>query len=189
MLIPNPLELTGVAGWLTLNEQNTLRHYAEQVPDFGHILEIGAQFGGSASVFAKFSKANVNITSVDLFPDGVLGLYVSHLRKAGLDRTYPIKADSKEYAAKWDVKKPINLLFIDGDHTYEGALSDARLWHGYVPHNGVIIFHDSTPPTNKNPHYLHHEVNRAIEQWLIENKGRYFELQPSDSMRVFMKVR
>lgn len=36
----------------------------------------------------------------------------------------------------------IDLLFIDGDHSYEGALNDLKAWVPLVKENGLICLHD-----------------------------------------------
>src|SRR5262249_28067231 len=39
-------------------------------------------------------------------------------------------------------KEPIDLLFIDGDHSYEGCLKDWQSWSGYLAPDAVVVFHD-----------------------------------------------
>lgn len=44
--------------------------------------------------------------------------------------------------------RQIDLLFIDGDHTYEGVRDDFLLYAGLVAADGVIAFHDVVPHPN-----------------------------------------
>jgi len=56
------------------------------------------------------------------------------------------------------VKEPIDLLFIDGDHTAEGLKRDIENWFPRVAPKGVIVVHDF----NKICGYHHqHEVQES----------------------------
>ena len=39
----------------------------------------------------------------------------------------------------------LDLLFIDGDHSYEGVKNDFELYSSLVKENGLICFHDIIP--------------------------------------------
>jgi predicted O-methyltransferase YrrM len=41
--------------------------------------------------------------------------------------------------------KPLDFLFIDGDHRYEGAKADFELYSPLVRPGGLIAFHDICP--------------------------------------------
>src|SRR5262249_23484856 len=41
--------------------------------------------------------------------------------------------------------KPLDLLFIDGDHRYEGVRSDFEMYAPLVAEGGLIGFHDIVP--------------------------------------------
>jgi predicted O-methyltransferase YrrM len=41
--------------------------------------------------------------------------------------------------------KQIDLLFIDGDHSYEGVKKDFEIYQSFVSNNGIIAFHDIVP--------------------------------------------
>ena len=41
--------------------------------------------------------------------------------------------------------RQIDLLFIDGDHTFAGALADCRFYSQFVAPRGLIAFHDIVP--------------------------------------------
>jgi len=56
----------------------------------------------------------------------------------------PVNSSSEKAAQMWNekIKKPVRLLFIDGDHSYEGVKKDFELWSGLVIEGGIIGFHD-----------------------------------------------
>ena len=63
------------------------------------------------------------------------------MQAAGLeDWIRAIDAPSQEAVKQWD--GPIRLLFIDGDHSYEGCRRDFELWSPFVVPGGIIAFHD-----------------------------------------------
>lgn len=183
--------ITGVPGWESLNEQEALLALAKQVPDGGVIVEIGAEFGMSASLFCLGAKPDVTIYSVDLFPGEMLKQHRRNLKQAGFaegwfTRSHQIKGDSKELGAHWgknDVK--IDLLFVDGDHSYAGVKADIEGWTPYIKPGGIVAFHDCAPETNHNPHPLHHEVQRAVDEWV--EKANWYEYPSVDTMRIFRR--
>lgn len=193
---------TGVPGWETLDEQNALMQYAAGVPKGGLIVEIGGEFGMSASLFSKAADPSVVIVTVDLFPGNLIDMHMENLQDAGFrGRTIPIASDSALFGNEWATEgsrflapskgkeyPEINLLFIDGDHSFEGCRRDIEAWVKYVPEGGIVLFHDATPPTNLMPHPLHHEVQRAINQWVSKQSQTdavWTELPSVGTMRVF----
>ncbi len=58
--------------------------------------------------------------------------------------------------------KKVDLLFIDGDHTYEGVKQDYEMYKEFVRKDGYIILHDI-----KNSEY-HNEVNCKVYQFWNE---------------------
>ena len=49
---------------------------------------------------------------------------------------------SAEARAEWPADKSIDMLWIDGDHSYEGAKHDFEAWKDLVAPGGVIAGHD-----------------------------------------------
>jgi hypothetical protein len=58
------------------------------------------------------------------------------------DNIKVIKGFFDDVAVTWD--KPIDILHIDGLHTYEAAMNDYQTWREFLTPNSVIIMHDTT---------------------------------------------
>ena len=75
--------------------------------------------------------------STDTWP-----IITGNLRRLGLeDRVRVLRQDSTEVAARW--REPIDLLFIDGDHSYDGVRRDWEAFSPFVRPSGVVVFHDT----------------------------------------------
>jgi predicted O-methyltransferase YrrM len=113
------------------------------------IAEIGRYKGGSTLLLAAAMHEDSTLWSYDLH----VKLSSTHadlhaevevedaLARYGLgDRVHLVVADSKS------VEPPAggcDLVFVDGDHTYEGVRGDYENWRGAVRPGGHILFHDA----------------------------------------------
>ena len=71
-----------------------------------------------------------------------LSIMTKNLRKAGVvDYVQIIRKTSGEAVAGWTTS--IDMLFIDGDHSYEGVKADWKRFLPFVKPFGVVIFHDT----------------------------------------------
>jgi predicted O-methyltransferase YrrM len=48
---------------------------------------------------------------------------------------------SHDVAADW--REPVDLVFIDGDHSETGCAADWEDWHPFVAPGGAVVFHDA----------------------------------------------
>jgi len=143
-------------GWLTSRESKFLYDQAKKSPKRGVIVEIGSWQGKSTTYLAYGSReGNKNkvyaidphINSIEqkneLNNNSSLRFFKENMKKAKIeDLVFPIIKKSEEAAKNW--KDPIALLWIDGDHSYNGAKSDFDLFSPFVVEGGIIAFHDST---------------------------------------------
>jgi len=124
---------------------------ARRTPKF--ILEIGTAKGGTLFLFARVSSPDAVMISVDL-PGGRFGggylrwrvpLYKSFtMRKQNV---YLIREDSHAPSTLNLVEKilggrELDLLFVDGDHTYDGVKKDFEAYSKLVGKGGIVAFHD-----------------------------------------------
>ena len=67
----------------------------------------------------------------------------------------------------WDAAaRQVDLLFIDGDHTYQGVLCDWLLYHSLVRTGGLVAFHDCAtdcPDQSEAPNFLVKLESGAID--------------------------
>lgn len=137
-----------------LNQLPTAWRECEQVVDLltelvipKTIVDLGVDWGFSSFVFAdRFPRARVY--AVDWFQGdqhaGFRNTFetVSHIRdKCAFDNLTIIAGDFAEVAQFWN--KPIDILHIDGEHTYEAVSKNYADWHSFVPNSGIIMLHDT----------------------------------------------
>ena len=67
----------------------------------------------------------------------------NRIKEYGLDAWCEIMKDTSANAAKtWNL--PVDLLFIDGDHTYEGVKADFEGFQPWLTDQALVVFHDTT---------------------------------------------
>jgi len=126
------------------------------------IVEIGTgRSGGMLFVYSRVASADALIISIDL-PGGEFGdSYPAHkvpiFKRMGFpgQKIYPIRASSHDPATLAQVKKilggrPVDFLFIDGDHTYEGVKQDLLMYSALVAPEGLIALQDIVPCSHKD---------------------------------------
>lgn len=116
-------------------------------------LEVGVDKGKSLSIAHMVAKEQVNIYGVDLRDD------------PEVEGTAFFQGNSQDIAKVWEGSE-INVLFIDGDHTYEGCKADINAWYPHMANKGVMLFHDADETSPG--------VVQAIEEFAEEHKLKVF---------------
>lgn len=172
----NSLDVRNAFGYLFEEEYYTLRHYASLQfdTDFPNFVNIGAGAGTSGLIFLEIPFSTV--TTIDIqdesSPMGCLEGERQAVFNAGLghligDRLKQICGDSKVVGKSW-VGDPIELLFIDGDHSYEGCLGDLVAWTPHVSPGGLIIIHDYKKEDDWRCRYPHATMTPDIRERIIK---------------------
>jgi predicted O-methyltransferase YrrM len=108
-------------------------------------VEIGCYAGGSACLMLQ--RPNTNVISIDLghpIHESVVHANVLRLNKHNNSYNY-LKGNSQTYEMVDRLKEltnEIDILFIDGDHSYQGVINDFMLCEGLVKKGGYIVFDD-----------------------------------------------
>ena len=156
-----PAHEVAAKGYLQPIEEKCLYRSARSVRSGGTIVEVGSYYGRSASLMGlgvRDSGRSARICCVDTWqntavPDAPADIYDTFLSNVEpfRDLVTPLRGRSEEVAASWS--GPIDLLFIDGDHSFEGCRRDIECWVPFVRSGGWILFHDTDFP----------DVRRAID--------------------------
>lgn len=75
-----------------------------------------------------------------------------------------IRSTSKEAAKGFD-PETLDFVYIDGNHTYDYALEDIRLWSGMVRNGGIVSGHDYVWRRHGVSTY---DVRDALNQYFID---------------------
>ncbi len=138
--VQNPVELGAFLGEVATRRPRT-------------IVEIGTAGGGTLYCLCQLAAADALIVSID-FPGDRYGegaddqecqLFASFV--AAEQRLEFIRDRSFHHSTKRDLAKllagrRVDLLLIDGDHSYAGAKSDFDMYREFVAPGGLIVFHD-----------------------------------------------
>lgn len=144
-------------GMISFDEAQLLYRMAKEVRS-GCIIEVGSYRGRSAVFLGRGSRdgSKVPVFAVDPHKSfvGVLGgifgpsdrvaFYRAMLDNGCGEVVSLINLSSEDFAQSWS--EPVSLLWIDGDHSYEGVKRDFQSWHPHVRVNALIAFDDATDP-------------------------------------------
>lgn len=127
-------EAVALNGAFSQYDMKTIYPALQRVPKNGLYLEVGVMDGRSLLFARKWSKGRV--------------VGIDRQRYVDFDDIFKdyknwefIHATSNEAVKNWT--KPIDLLFIDGDHSYEGVKDDWENFSPFVKKGGWIYFHDA----------------------------------------------
>lgn len=109
-------------------------------------LEVGVDKGKSLSVARMVAREGVKIYGVDLRDN------------PNVPGTTFLQQDSTQA----HINDEVNVIFIDGDHTYEGCKADIDNWYPQMAKGGVMLFHDADATSPG--------VVQAIEEFAKNNK-------------------
>jgi len=193
-----------VKGFLAEDEGLKLYEMGIEACRIGPCLEIGSFCGKSAIYLGSACKiCNSTLFTIDhhfgseeqqpgqLYFDpeifdsrrGIINsfpLLRETLHKAGLeDNVVPLVTRSGVAARNWAT--PLGLVFIDGGHSYQTALSDYTCWSPHLLPGGFLIFHDIYPDPTKGGQAPFEVYKLAL------GSGRYLELPLVNSLGILRK--
>lgn len=150
------------------------------------ILEVGTGWGESAAFFSAL-KPGWNIYTIDaygLYGDGRIYQEYDHDKvKKIIDSLPPnviqILGDSS--SVPWELE--IDVLFIDGDHSYEGCHGDYCQFNGWLTKGGILCFDDYNQPNNPL-----NGVRRVVDHIIEFESDRYKLIHHGFYSAIFQKL-
>lgn len=171
----------------------------------GAIVEIGSSSGRSTICLAKGSKSGGNMTVYAVDPQNgggstpdptwfdtnssgtpdpkyyinqgdSLPQFKERLYEHRVDDIVAPMVDYSELVYKKGWIRPIELLFIDGEHRYNYVKMDLEMWGGHLISGSILLMHDSSTPG----------VRRVINEFIINNP-RFTDIKESPIFNVKVK--
>ena len=162
------IDINTVRGFLAEDEAEALYNAALEMAPRAPVMEIGSYCGKSTIYLGTACKrAGGVLYAVDhhrgseehqlgeeyhdpeLYDDSI-GLMDSfrefrrNIRAAELEDTViPLVASSSLACRGWNT--PLSMVFIDGGHSLEAAMTDYRSWAGHILPSGILAVHDLFP--------------------------------------------
>ncbi len=158
-LTPDFARVMAVEGQIRRSEARCLYELARRASEGGVIVEIGSYRGLSTVALARGSLGGprIPVYAVDPHeriegcrPEEAYGskdgaVWIRNILFSGVaEIVRPIHLFSYEAVGRW--KKPISLLWIDGNHEYETVKRDFVELSKFVIPEGYSAFHDSIEP-------------------------------------------
>lgn len=162
-------------GWLSFAEGNFLYKSAKSCSGHGAVVEIGSWKGKSTIWLAHGLKDGKGGSVYAIDPHtgapehheifGTKDIWTfedfkENIKKAGIDNfVSPIVDRSENIAKNWNEK--IELLWIDGAHSFEAAQKDFDSWFPHLMEGGIVAYHDAT----------YDDVRRVIKDNILFSKN------------------
>ena len=151
------------------------------------VLEIGTEGGGTLLLLTLAAAPDATIISIDLPTGGRFGGYPhwkgAYFRRFALpsQRLHLLQANSHLLSTLQSVRtilanRRLDVLFIDGDHTYGGVKADWEMYGPLAAPSALIAFHDIVqhPPARKcEVHTLWQEIKGAFAHKEIVGDGAH----------------
>lgn len=143
-------EADQIRTFTTRQELCNLMELALACPDNATVLEIGSYLGASACYLAAglFGRNStmycLDTWNNETMPGGLHDTFTQFQQNLApvWSMIRPLRKRSAELTAA-DVGAPINLAFLDGDHSYETTHNDFQIVSPLMAPDGVIALHDT----------------------------------------------
>ena len=195
------LPYASIDGWLTVDEAITLFELSRSLPHESPVaVEIGSWQGKSSICLARglLGKHRPRLCCIDPFDasgdgestpaygeragqleQGLRAAFENNVRAVGVQEVVEVRQGySHDQAQRW--QGPIDLLFLDGDHSYQAVKQDFVDWATKIRPGGLLAMHDVV-------HEQHEGPRRVVEEF-VAHDPRWVDVRTVDSMLLARKA-
>jgi cephalosporin hydroxylase len=108
------------------------------------LVEVGSHLGESACIFASvgiFEK----IWAVDIWSNNdIFNIFQENVNRLYPNIIIPKQGTSEKISKEWS-EGPVDVVYIDANHSYESVINDINYWKKHLSANGIIAGHDYNP--------------------------------------------
>jgi hypothetical protein len=160
--VPNPDE-TYLSKW----EASFLEGLASSTPNPSRIVEVGTGKGISLArlLLGLSLHTDAKVWSIDLLECEKAKEYVQSCQIPNW-RYALVVGDSAKIGCEWN--EPLDMVYLDGSHAYEGVLKDVEVWSPFLKAGGIMAFHDY----GNRKHRVTAAVDKAMKGKLWAKVGR-----------------
>jgi len=133
---------------MTGDELLKLHYLSKSLTEKAIFIEIGSYLGASSVFIASGLNESSNLFCVDTWENDAMSegkrdtfSQFKHNTIKYSTKIRPIRKTSVDAAKSFDF--PVDAVFFDGDHSYEGIKADIDAWFPKIKKNGLVILHDS----------------------------------------------
>ena len=183
-------DIASIDGWLSRDAAVLLYDLARQVTK-GCIVEVGSYRGRSTVVLALGAAAGhsprvyavephepfIGVLGGEFGPEDKAAFFRNMLRTGAYRHVRLLNISSEVLAPGWN--QPVALLWLDGDHAYEGVRRDFDAWQPHLLPDCDVVLDDADDP-ELGPYRLVQEL--AADGWeKVRQVGRLVHLRHGPS--------
>lgn len=168
MIARDELE-TAMGGGIAFIHPSEIGPFCAYARDAHRMVEIGTGFGACACLMLMSSSPTATVISIDPFLQDTHGTWKSTVEQARKNVQNAARALGFD-AHRWTLIESLShdaaerahragatfdLVFVDGDHTYEGVTQDVTDWLPLLRVGGIMLLHDSRRLPDMPDHEFH----------------------------------
>jgi predicted O-methyltransferase YrrM len=166
-------------GYLPRYQAAWIEGLAATLPDPARIVEIGTGYGSSLVriLYGLALHEDAHVYTIDIEDCELAKGHVQDAKVPFWRYTFIISDSVKAAALDWE---PLDMIYVDGSHSYEGVKADILAWQPRLKFGGIMVFDDYDNDL--------HEVTPAVNELMLANGDDWNFAGQVGTMIAFEKI-